>query len=68
MKKISKYGKYFVFLALASAVSFVWSSKDSVQSSLLPSIPQAHADVPVVPGDGQGDVYGSEDCDDGDCN
>jgi len=64
VKKISKYGKYFVFLVLVSAVSFIWPSKDSVQSSLLPSIPQAHADVPT------GDSGDSDDCDgdgDGDC-
>jgi len=63
VKKAIKYGKYFVFLALASAVSFIWPSKDSVQSSLLPTIPQAHADVPT-----SSDSDSDCDCDDGgDC-
>ncbi len=71
VKKMSKYGKYFLVIALASVVSFIWPSKNSGQSSLLPTVPQAHADVPggSIPdpgGDGGGD--GDDDCDsDSDC-
>lgn len=64
VKKASKYGRYFLFLVLASLVSFIWPSKNDGQSSILPTVPQAHADVPTG-GDG-GDSDDGGDCDNSD--
>ena len=67
VKKVTKYGKYFVFLALASVVALVWPSK-SGQNSFVPTVPQAQADVPVG-SDTSSDGDGDGDCDDGgDCD
>ncbi|MDP2664477.1 MAG: hypothetical protein Q8O97_00685 [bacterium] len=63
VKKATKYGKYFLFLAVASMVTFIWSSKSS-QSSFLPTVPHAQADVP-----GGSDTSSDDGCDDGgDCD
>lgn len=61
VKKASKYGKYFLLLAAASIVSFMWSSK-SGHSSILPAVPQAHADVPSDYGFGDGNDDDGADC------
>ena len=61
VKKATKYGKYFLFLALASAVSFMWSSKQG-QNTLLPTVPHAQADVPTGTGTGDGDCDSAGDC------
>ncbi len=71
VKKASKYGKYFLFLALTFVVSLVWSSKNEQggQSNILPPVPHAYADVPGSAGTGSSDDGGGGgggDCDDGD--
>lgn len=69
VKKASKYGKYFLFLALASLVSLMWPSKNE-QSSVLPTVPQAHADVPSGDATVPASERNSDDCDSdgGDCD
>ncbi len=70
VRKITKYSKYFLLLAVASLVSWVLPEKSG--SSLLSDvsrggvIPVAHADV--GPGSNPGDD-GGDGCDDGgDCD
>ena len=47
VKKATKYSKYFVLLALASVISFIWpNANKSGHIAIQPAIPQAHADVP----------------------
>ena len=72
VKKAAKYSKYFLLLALASAVSLVWPNKDT-SSNVMPGIPEVHAEAPSVGDDGDdGDDGGGDgggDCDDGgDCD
>lgn len=64
IKKITKYSKYFLFLAVASLASFVLAERSGGSLSDIPYggvVPVVYADVPG----GDGDA-GAGDCDAGD--
>jgi len=67
LKTVLKYGKFFLFLALASMAALAWPGR-STHTSVVPDVIVVHADVPGSGGEGEGEGGGGGDCDGGgDC-